>query len=332
MKKNRTALLLMNIATPESPGLLHVGIYLSRFLGNKHVITLPWFWRKLLVNAIIVPFRTFKSAARYKQLWEMYENNFPITCFGESVKDKLQEMMEEENITVFSAFSQGKNNIKNKIKEIGQAGFSDIILFPLFSQYASSSTRLVLEQALKEIRKFPAIKKIEYIESFYAHLSFIKAWKERVINAHPEKYEFVIFSYHSLPLTHIQDPALNNHAYEEDCRKTSALIAEKAGIKKEQTATVFHSRMGTKWLGPSLSEMVVRKATDGIKSILVIMPGFVCDCLETVVEIEEYKHLFLQAGGEKLELVENLNDYPLWIQALKDISQSRLYKQTKENN
>ena len=54
MKK--TAVLLIQLGTPDSPKTSDVRRYLGEFLNDPRVIDLPWLARKLLVNGIIVPF------------------------------------------------------------------------------------------------------------------------------------------------------------------------------------------------------------------------------------------------------------------------------------
>jgi ferrochelatase len=57
-----------------------------------------------------------------------------------------------------------------------------------------------------------------------------------------------------------------------------------------------------------------------MKNILVFSPAFTADCLETIIEIgEEYQEIFHLHGGQKVQLVESLNDHPRWIQCMKKL-------------
>ena len=76
MKK--TAVLLIQLGTPDSPKTSDVRRYLGEFLNDPRVIDLPWLARKLLVNGIIVPFRAPKSAKIYKELWKLGEGQSPL--------------------------------------------------------------------------------------------------------------------------------------------------------------------------------------------------------------------------------------------------------------
>ena len=73
-------------------------------------------------------------------------------------------------------------------------------------------------------------------------------------------------------------------------------------------------------LNPEPLQAKREKAKKGAKKLLVFSPAFVADCLETTVEIGmEYQKLFEQYGGEKIQLVESLNDHPMWVEALKEM-------------
>src|SRR5690606_33537543 len=112
----------------------------------------------------------------------------------------------------------------------------------------------------------------------------------------------------------------NKYCYRATCYATTRLLAEKLGIKEENYTVSFQSRLNNKWLEPFSDEVVEQKAKEGIKNLLVFSPAFVADCLETTVEIGiEYKELFKEKGGEKLDLVKSLNVHPLWVKALKEI-------------
>jgi ferrochelatase len=69
--------------------------------------------------------------------------------------------------------------------------------------------------------------------------------------------------------------------------------------------------------------MIIDRALKGDKKLLVFAPAFTSDCLETIYEIGvEYHHLFKNVGGEKVQMVESLNDHPVWIEALEKICKS----------
>lgn len=318
MKQDNTAVVLLNIGSPKKPDVFHVACYLSQFLGNKHIISLPWLIRMLLVNGIIVPGRSFKSSKRYKKLWKKYDGNFPLNLYGNSVAKKLQDMS-KDNITVYIGMRYGENSIKNAVKKINESHYSKIILLPLFPQYAKSSTDVVVDEALSQLQKVKNTSEIISIKSFYDHPMFIAAWAERILQHDINMYDLILFSYHSLPAKEAIRMEKDGSSYEKSCARTTQLIQAKAKIDSHKVVQVYHSQMSSDWFGPFLDNTLIQKAKEGIKRILLVMPGFVADCLETVQETEEYKELFFSKGGEILDLVESLNDNSMWIQALQEI-------------
>ena len=150
------------------------------------------------------------------------------------------------------------------------------------------------------------------------------------------EYDHILFSYHGLPVRqvdkvygdspcsehhcedHIDDD--NKFCYKATCYETTRLIAKQLNLKPEQYSVAFQSRLDKKWLEPFSDKVVIQKAKEGAKKMLVFSPAFVADCLETTIEIgEEYNELFKEHGGEKVQLVESLNDHPIWINTLKQL-------------
>ncbi len=310
------AILLLNTGSPDSPKLWDVARYLSVFLGQKRIISIPAFFRKILVNGIIVPFRSARSSARYQILWKKYNNNFPLPFYGLKTQNLLQEKLNDE-ISVFLGMCFGKPSIQKSVQEIVRQGFSQLTIIPMFPQYASSSTGVALEMVMKALGKYPVIPEIRTINTFYQHPFFIEAFAGRISTYHPEDYEQILFTYHSLPMSHVKDVSGTSYCYVSACNETTRLIVEKLQLPKEKIITAFQSQVSKDWLQPFADQLIIEKARQGIKSLLVVAPSFVADCLETTIELGvEYKKLFLDNGGEKYELVESLNDSEKWIEML----------------
>jgi len=329
----KKVILLVNLGTPDKPDVKHVGKYLLQFLNDRRVIDIPWLLRKLLVNLIIVPFRVSKSTKLYKALWT--EKGSPLSFYMEIIVAKLQLRFQNE-FTVMGAMRYGNPSLNIALQKIKNAYCDEIIVLPLYPQYASSTTGSVHEYILGELKNWEKIPELRMISQFYAHPSFVEAFANRIKSYEPENYDKVVFSYHGLPLRQIQKmhpgvdcqqcncenvfPEHGNYCYKATCFETSRLLAEKIGIPAEKFRTTFQSRLTKKWLTPFTDKSLAEEARNGNKRILVVAPSFVADCLETVVEIDKtYKQLFLQAGGEKLTLVESLNDKDEWIDAIVEL-------------
>ncbi len=329
----KTAVILINLGTPDKPSRKFVATFLSEFLGDGRVIDLPYLFRKLLVNLIIVPFRAGKSAEMYRRVWT--KKGSPIIYNTQRLKDKLQKQLADK-YEVFMAMRYGNPSMDNILSEIEAKQFKKLIIIPLFPQYASSTSGTIIEKALKIIRCWNYIPELKIISEFYRNPLFIKAWVENIRKEHFEDVEHILFSFHGLPERHVEkthdnksctefncetELSVDNHAcYRAQCYENTRLIVEELKLPEEKYTVCFQSRFGKRWLNPFTEDEVLKHAQKGTKSLLVVPLSFVADCLETIVEIDtEYRELFIQSGGEKLIMAKSLNDNDAWVAALKKL-------------
>jgi len=335
---SQTGVLLINLGTPDEAKIGAVRRYLFQFLNDPRVIDIPWLLRKILVNLIIVPFRAKESTKIYKQLWT--EKGSPLLIYGEKVMQDLQNRL-GENFGVHLAMRYQNPSMKKVLQEMKLKNYKKIIIVPLFPHYASASSGSAMELALKIISKWWVIPEISMISQFWDHPKFIAAFVERAKQYNLEEFDHILFSYHGLPERHVDkvyedgNPCSDHHCEEEiteeskycykaTCYATTRLLASSLNIPKEKYTVAFQSRLNNKWLMPFSDEIIKDRAEKGDKRILAFSPAFVADCLETTVEIGiEYQEIFEESGGEKVQLVESLNDHPLWIDCLEDLVLSR---------
>lgn len=339
MKK--TGVLLIQLGTPDSPSTSDVRTYLSEFLNDPRVIDLPWLARKLLVNGIIVPFRAPKSAKIYKKLWEHGNGVSPLLTYTQSVQKLLSERLQNDNITVEMAMRYQNPSMDVVLDRMHKANYEQIIIIPLFPQYASASSGSAIEKAMNLIRKWWVIPEIKIVSQFYDHPAYIDSIIERAKAFNLEDYDHILFSYHGLPerqVDKVYDNGLcedqpcettineeNKFCYKATSYATTRLIAAKLGIKESDYTVCFQSRLDKKWLTPFSDVIVEEQGKKGAKKLLAFSPAFVADCLETIIEIgDEYQEIFEEHGGEKVQLVPSSNDHPRFIDCLEDLVRTRL--------
>ncbi len=331
---NKTGVLLVNLGTPDSPLTKDVRKYLFEFLNDPRVIDIPAIARFFLVNFIIVPFRAPKSAIIYKQLWT--DRGSPIIIYVESVKENLQQSL-GKNFDVELAMRYRKPSLESVLERMQKKNYEKIIVFPMFPQYASATTGSIHDKVMKIVSKWWVIPEIKFISQFYDNEAFINTIFERSKKYNLEEYDHILFSYHGLPVRQVDKVYPDNspcedhkcekeinetniYCYKATCYATTRLIAKKLKLSENQFTVCFQSRLDKDWLEPFADKMVIEQAKKGAKKLLVFSPAFVADCLETIVEIGiEYQKLFKEHGGEKVQLVESLNDHPMWIETLKNI-------------
>ena len=308
-------LLLVNLGTPDSARVWDVWRYLNEFLTDGRVIDLPWWKRQLLVRGLIVPKRVRSSAKLYKQLWTT--EGSPLMFHSVRMANKLQAKLKGE-WRVELAMRYRNPSIQSGLQKLKKC--SEIVVLPLFPQYASATNGSVIEKVMDEVKQWSSIPTLRFIGPYYDHPEMIKALAKQASLFDLKQYDKVLFSFHGLPVR--QDTSAS---YSAQCQTTAHLLANELKLSRDRWEIAFQSRLGKEpWLEPYASDSLKKMAQAGTKKLLVFSPAFVADCLETIQEIGvEYATEFLHFGGEKLDLVPCLNDSPAWIDALEKIIDHR---------
>ncbi|WMN07673.1 ferrochelatase [Marivirga arenosa] len=333
--QGKTGVLLVNLGTPDSTKTGDVRKYLREFLMDKRVIDFPFIFRWMLVNLIIAPFRAPKSAKEYRKLW--VERGSPLKFYGEDVANMLQEEL-DDNYVVALGMRYQSPSIKSALEELRNQKVAKIIVIPLFPQYASATSGSVHDKVMEIVQKWQIIPQINFISTFVEEPGFYKTFA-KIGKRHLDKhqYDHVIFSYHGLPERQIRKGSVDNYCklgsccnayhdknrfcYRAQCFQTSRLIAKELNLSEDDYTVTFQSRLGNDpWIKPYTDDVLKDLAKEGKKSVLAYSPAFVADCLETTIEVgEEFKEEFEEAGGERWDLVESLNDDKDWVLTLKDL-------------
>lgn len=335
---SKKGILLVNLGSPKSTEVKDVKEYLDEFLMDEKVIDYRWFFRALLVQGIILNTRPPKSAEAYKTVWT--DEGSPLIVITKKIQKKLQNLVD---IPVEIGMRYAEPSIESGIKKLVDQGVTEIVLFPLYPQYAMSTTETVIDKA-EEVRKkkFKDIK-INYVQPFYNRDIYIDCLAESIKEKLPENYDALQFSYHGVPERHIYktDPTktcnLNDccsresnpshqFCYRHQCFKTTESVIERLNISKEKTIVSFQSRLGNdKWMEPYTDETLMNISKKGVKNLVVVCPAFVSDCLETLEEISvEGREQFLHGGGENFHYIPCLNDEDRWIDVVKTLCEEKL--------
>lgn len=339
--KKKVGVLLINLGTPDSPSVPDVRRYLIEFLNDPRVIDIPWLSRKLLVNLIIVPFRVRNSAKIYKTLFKLGGGESPLITYGNSLREQLTDRLADADITVELAMRYQKPSLDEVCARMEKASYDEVIVFPLFPQYASASTGSALEKALRLIRNWYVIPELKVISQYFDNKGYIDTIVEKASKYILADYDHILFSYHGLPVRQVDKVYADRNCANHDCEAeinaenrwcykatayaTTRLIASRLGIAETDYTVSFQSRLNDRWLEPFSDKIVEEWGKKGAKKLLVFSPAFVADCLETLVEIGvEYQEIFEKHGGEKVQLVESLNDHPLWIDACEQMIRERI--------
>ncbi|MEQ9217776.1 MAG: ferrochelatase [Cyclobacteriaceae bacterium] len=332
---SKQGILLVNLGTPDSTSVADVRKYLREFLSDKRVIDIPAVPRWMLVNLIIAPFRAPKSAAEYRKLFT--ERGSPLKFYTEDITKLLQDSLGDEYVVQYAMRYQNPS-IAAGLETLRSKKVRKIHVLPLFPQYASATTGSVIDKVMEITKEWQVIPEIVFTSQFLEEGLFIdtfvkkgKEWMDQ------NEYDHYVFSYHGLPERQIKKASVNNYCqlgtccqtfndnnrfcYRAQCFHTTRMITEKLKIPAEKYTVCFQSRLGNDpWVKPYTEEVLKQLAQEGKKKVLAFSPAFVSDCLETTIEVgETYHEQFIELGGERWDLVESLNDDPMWVECLAEI-------------
>jgi len=333
MKK---AVLLINLGTPKSPAKKDVRRYLTQFLNDPRVIDINPLGRFFLVNGIIVPFRSGKSAQLYEKIWT--KEGSPLLIHSVNLQKKLQKQLGDDYVVELGMRYQ-EPSIPAAIERLKTSNISSLTVLPLYPQYATSSTTSSIEETERSLKKWTSAPPVKYIQNFFNDKGFINACVERAKQYKLNDYDYFLFSYHGLPERQITKASIefsdgsckigsccdvitdkNRLCYRANCYETTRQLVKQLNIPEGKYTSSFQSRLDDKWLKPYSDKVIEELAKKGIKKILVFSPAFVADCLETIYEIgTEYDEIFKEHGGESVTLVKSLNDEDVWVSALKNM-------------
>ena len=318
IKFGKTGVLIINLGTPDSTNWLDIRKYLKEFLSDKRVIEVnPIIWQ-IILNVFILNLRPSKTAKAYKEIWMKKENKSPLLYYTEKQASKLSRHIKNDNVILDFAMRYGNPSIKSKIKKLQSEGCENLIILPLYPQYAAATTATVCDEVYRTLMKMrwqPSLKIIPHYESEPLYINALVSSIEKKINEIKWKPDLIIASYHGIPKKYF-DKGDPYHCY---CHKTSRLISEK--FRSIEIKTTFQSRFGPQeWLQPYTDKTFEALPKEGKKNILVICPGFSSDCVETLEEILiQGKESFIKSGGDNFDMIPCLNDTDDHISLLRSL-------------
>ncbi|MGF7191111.1 ferrochelatase [Robbsia andropogonis] len=316
-----TAVLLINLGTPDAPEAGAVGRYLKQFLSDPRVVEIPALLWQPLLRGVIVPLRSRASAKKYASVW--MDEGSPLRVYTERQTAALRSRFAElgMNVRVEYAMRYGTPDIAARIDALQAAGTQRILLMPMYPQYSASTTATAFDAAYDHLRGLRDQPALRAVKSYPTDPNYIAALAEQVARFWREHGapdfsagDKLLLSFHGVPKRTITlgDP------YQAECLATGARLADVLGLDADRCRVTFQSRFGkAEWLQPYTEPTAIALAQSGTRRIDVFTPGFTADCLETIEEIGlEVRDAFLHAGGERFRRIPCLNDAPAWIAGL----------------
>ncbi len=312
--------LLCNLGTPDTPDAPALRRYLREFLWDKRVVDFPRPLWWLILNFVIVPLRSPKSAALYRKVWT--DQGSPLLAISKRQQQALQTQLDADQPGPFRvqlAMRYGNPSIASGMQALRDSGCKHVLVLPLYPQYSSSSSASTFDAVAETVKQDRNMPELRFVRDYHQHPAYIDALAASIrqdfaANGQPDK---LMFSFHGIPkrFHDTGDP------YPDECKRSAALLAAALGLADDAWLLTFQSRFGREeWLQPYTDKTLEKLAAEGVKNIAVACPGFSADCLETLEEIDqENRAVFLESGGQSFRYIPALNDHQEHIQALTDI-------------
>src|SRR5690606_15239846 len=134
-----TAVLLVNLGTPQAPTAPAVRRYLAQFLSDPYVVQIPKLLWLPLLHAVILPLRSARVAKNYAKIW--LQDGSPLAVYTWRLATRLQPLLPEA--TVQHAMRYDQPALDARLRELEAAGVHRVLVLPLYPQYSSTTTGTV---------------------------------------------------------------------------------------------------------------------------------------------------------------------------------------------
>ncbi|MEW6990186.1 ferrochelatase [Colwelliaceae bacterium 6441] len=323
-QNNKIGVLLTNLGTPSAPTASALRTYLREFLSDPRVVEIPRLVWLMILHGIILRVRPKKSAKLYQSIWT--DDGSPLMVISEKITEKISKQISKnrDDVTVELAMRYGEPSISNALNNFQMQGIDNIIVLPLYPQYAGPTTGSTFDAVVDEIKTWRWIPSLSFVSGYHDHPLYIAALANTITEHFQQhgKPEKLVLSYHGMPQYFLEkgDP------YYCFCHKTTRLLVEKLGLTSDEYVMTFQSRFGkAEWLKPYTDSTLEDLAKNGCQSVAVISPAFSADCLETLEElVHENKAVFIEAGGKNYHYIPALNERDDHCELITDIIHSRL--------
>jgi ferrochelatase len=315
-----TAVVLVNLGTPDAPTPAALRRYLAQFLSDPRVVEIPRLVWLPILHGIILRVRPARSAKKYESIWT--PDGSPLQVWSAKQATLLRGYLGERGhaVAVRHAMRYGNPSVASVLDELKAAGATRFLILPMYPQYSGPTTASAIDAVGTWAAQVRQVPELRIVNRYHDDPGYIEALAQRVrqhwqTNGRPER---LVLSFHGVP----KRTLLLGDPYHCECLKTARLLGERLGLGANELVVTFQSRFGkAEWLQPYTEPTLIELARQGVKHVAVMCPGFTADCLETLEEIDqEARQAFLDAGGAQFHYIACLNDSHPWIAALADLA------------
>jgi ferrochelatase len=299
----RSAVLLVNLGTPDAATAAAVRRYLAEFLHDRRVVDLSrWLWCPVLHGAIL-PLRSPRLASNYAKVW-LAGRGSPLRVHTQDLVDAVQSRLPD--LRVQMAMRYGNPHLRDALRGLRDQGLRRLLVLPLYPQYSATTTASVVDAIAREFARWGDLPELRVIRDYHRNDGWLDALAAKIRMLRGDAPgEKLLLSFHGIPERYVR----NGDPYPRECEHSAAALAQRLGLDASQWQLSYQSRFGREpWLGPATSDVLRDWAKQGVRNIDVACPGFAVDCLETLEEIAmQNAELFVRNGGKVLRYLPALN-------------------------
>lgn len=314
-------ILLVNTGSPTSKSRRDVKEFVGAMLSDPYLVNVPDWFRPILVHGLILPLRQFTSTAHYSLIWDREHDSSPLLYNMSQLAKKLEE---QTGTPVEIAMRYCRPDVTSAFKRLleKEARLHEVVVLPLFPQYAESSYKTTVEEVGTCFFRRPYPFRLKVIDPYFRHPAYIQAIAKSIRPYIEDDFDRLIFNYHSLPLSHIEAgwEKGKDFDYVYQTKETVRLVMKELDLDTNKMRIVYSSAIGSKWLEPSLDKTMSELPLEGHKRVVVVAPGFASDNLETLYDIDlKAREIFMKNGGIKFSFVPCLNSNDYWVDAITEM-------------
>lgn len=311
-------ILIINTGSPKTKNREDVKQFIGEMLSDPQVMTIPDWIRNILANWVIAPLRASRSAARYSLIWDKAQKESPLLHNTQTLAKKLEELT---GMPIEVAMRYCEPSILEGFKRLKLkcATLHEVVVIPLFPQYARSSYQTAVDAVGEHFYKKPHSFRLKIVEPYYNNLNYIRALAQSIKPHIKNDYDCLVFSFHSLPLSHVEAGFKKGKEFDYvyQIKETIRLVTKELDLNPQKNRLLYSSALSSNWLEPDIDKAMKEYPKNGKKNIIVVTPGFPADNLETLYDIDIVaRENFLKAGGEKFTYVPCLNAQDYWVEGM----------------
>jgi protoporphyrin/coproporphyrin ferrochelatase len=208
--------------------------------------------------------------------------------------------------------------ISDVVPRIAADGIRRLIVIVLAPHYSRMSIGGYQKYVDEAVAKLDAPLDVTFIESWHLEPTFISLIATRVrdgLSAFPDADRdatCVVFSAHSLPVR----IRTWNDPYEAQLMASCDAVAQEASVTQWRFAWQSAGHTGEPWLGPDIVDYLDTLHAEGVRNVLSVPIGFVCDHLEVLYDIDHEAAVKVETLGMQLHRTRMPNATPEFIAVL----------------